>query len=130
MHKYIVAAIIYLCFGTPTLADQTNMQAGQSSEGYSRIERTNNANNLCTKANQLAEARRYDEAKAVYEQASKLDPNDNSALVHGNFAIMLQNLGEIDRAIGEFNKALQFDSKSEWSKKRSSFCTICKDNAT
>lgn len=55
----------------------------------------------------LAQAGRYGEAVAAYEEAVRLDPS--SAIPHANLCLALAGLGRIDEGMGECREALRID---------------------
>ena len=62
---------------------------------------------------ELTQCQRYEEAQVLFEEACKLDPNENSATIHINYAQMLSAWGKVDEAIEEYNKVLSFDPENE-----------------
>src|ERR1051326_6934180 len=55
---------------------------------------------------------RYPEARAAYEQALRLQPNE--ARAHLGLGLTLCKLGEIDRAEGELQQSVRLDNRSAW----------------
>ncbi len=76
-------------------------------------ERANQSALLGAKAKELAQSQHFEEAKVLFEQASKFDPNQNSIIVHSNYGKMLIDWGKPNEAIQEYNKALSFDPAYE-----------------
>jgi tetratricopeptide (TPR) repeat protein len=89
-----------------TASVSPEMPGGQSRQ---RAERTNQANQLCREGRRLRDFKHFDQARVVYERAVTLDPNDNSAVIHNDLGIVLENLGNLSQAIVEFNKALALE---------------------
>jgi tetratricopeptide (TPR) repeat protein len=74
-----------------------------------RGKRTNQANQLCREGRRLRDLKQLAEARAAFENAIALDPNDNSAIVHNDLGLVLESMGDLQGSITEFNKALTFD---------------------
>jgi len=85
-------------------------QSSQDNTSLTYNQRTNQAAILSNDSNALRAAGNLQEARAKLEQASLLDPNQNSAIVHSNLGLTLLQIGQIDLARTEFFKALSFNS--------------------
>jgi tetratricopeptide (TPR) repeat protein len=88
-----------LIAGSPALSNNDSYQ------------KASQAADLCNQAIKMAD-HNSSQALDLYKQACLLDPNDNSANVHTNLAIFLENTGRIDESISEYDKALHFDPNS------------------
>jgi tetratricopeptide (TPR) repeat protein len=113
-----IALIVLICcqITLKAMAAQPNNAGGQAppkakplhDDGYA--DRTNECSRLARQAAPLVAQQKYEEAKALYEQACKLDPNLNSGATHGAFGHMYQVMGKYNEAIAELQKALKFDA--------------------
>lgn len=77
------------------------------------IARTDLAFCLIKQAMLLEENHSLSEAQAIYEQARKLDPNKQSAIIHNNLANLLSYGDRRDEAIREYTKSLSFNPKCD-----------------
>jgi len=71
-------------------------------------QRTNQAAALVNQSKALREVGKLQECRALLEQACFLDPNLNSSVVHNDLGITLQQLGELQLALKEFQTTLSF----------------------
>jgi len=95
-----------------TLALATSLFAGNSAlSNDDSYQKSLQAADLCNQAIKIAD-QNSSQALNLYKQACLLDPNENSANVHTNLAIFLENTGKIDESITEYDKALHFDPSS------------------
>ncbi len=72
-------------------------------------QRTSDAANLCNQATGFMTNHNYAKAMDLLKQAISLDPNDNSGIVHSNYAMLLEKTGQMDNAIEHFKIALNYD---------------------
>lgn len=93
--------------------DMFVLELSKNPQNTNRAQRTHQSFLQVQKAKPFLDAGEFAKAKAVYEEACKLDPNDNSASVHTDLGFVLQNLGDTERAIAEYNRALEFNPQSE-----------------
>jgi predicted Zn-dependent protease len=75
------------------------------------LEQMEQASQWARQAVKYIHQNKYAEASYLLEQASQFDPNPNSAAIHGNLAIACSHLGNLDQALNEYGKALQYDPK-------------------
>lgn len=59
----------------------------------------------------MANAKRYDEALSLFEKATQVDPHNDMAW--GDKALMLDKLGKTDEALNSFSNALSIDPNNE-----------------
>jgi tetratricopeptide (TPR) repeat protein len=93
--------------------DMFVLELGKNKQSMTRAQRTHQSFLQAEKAKALLDAEEFAKAKAVYEEACKLDPNDNSASIHTDLGFALQSLGDTAGAIAQYNRALEFNSQSE-----------------
>lgn len=77
---------------------------------FIREDRGNDPKFLFGLGNAYVAARRYQEARAVFEQIIKIDPG--ITLAHTNLAVTLLNMNEIEPALRELDTALRQDPES------------------
>jgi tetratricopeptide (TPR) repeat protein len=76
-----------------------------------RLDRKNASIELIKYGEDMANAKRYDEALSLFEKATQVDPLNDMAW--GDKALMLDKLGKTDEALISFSKALSIDANNE-----------------
>jgi tetratricopeptide (TPR) repeat protein len=111
-----LCSVLLCLFGVGALAAAPKQSCGSArpyesggGAALSADERANKVAGICVRAQNLLDTKQYEQARAVYARATQLDPNSNSAAVHGNLAFALQHLGQFDEAIVEYRKARKFN---------------------
>ncbi len=106
----------------PTALAQNSVNAAAHDAGY--VERTNQTYTLNEQARSLQHEKKFDEAAATYARAIKLDPNDNSAMVHNNYASLLDSQNQLEEAAKEYEQATTIDPSLELAKRNLDSCRI------
>lgn len=68
---------------------------------------------LAKQADRMISEQRYSEAAALLEKATAADPNPNSGPIHSNLGTVFKKLGQVDRAVSEYQAALRFEPQLE-----------------
>lgn len=113
--NYLLVATLMNFSQSIALADSNNSTEATEEEdsitfadNNDEYKKTNQSYILNNKGRDLRESGKFKESRSVLEEACKLDPNTNSAVIHENLGITLEALGDLNSARDQFIQALKF----------------------